>query len=92
LASAGSEAREVADARKQPHDAVAARQLVEAASTVYVGRGQKFLKHKAAELLKDEEALAKLLGPTGNLRAPTLRLGKTLVVGYSEPMYSEIFG
>ncbi len=92
MAAAGSEAREVADARKQPRDAVAARKLVQDVSTVYVGRGQKFLKHKAAELLKDEDALAKLLGPTGNLRAPTLRLGKTLVVGFSEPMYVEIFG
>lgn len=91
MAAADSEAREVADARTQPQDGAAARKLVQDVSTVYVGRGQKFLKHKAVDLLKDEEALAKLLGPTGNLRAPTLLLGKTLVVGFSEPMYVEIF-
>jgi arsenate reductase-like glutaredoxin family protein len=33
-----------------------------------------------------------LLGPTGNLRAPTLRKGKTLVVGFNADTYSEIFG
>jgi hypothetical protein len=40
----------------------------------------------------DEEALRKLLvGPSGNLRAPTLRLGKTLVVGFNREMYEEVF-
>ena len=92
MESAGLQAREVADARKQSYDADGARGLVEEASTVYVGRGQKFEKHRAKDLLADEEAFGKLLGPTGNLRAPTLRLGKTLVVGYAEPMYEEILG
>lgn len=40
----------------------------------------------------DADTLKKLLvGPTGNLRAPTLRLGKTLVVGFNEQMYDELF-
>lgn len=30
---------------------------------------------------------AALLGPTGNLRAPALRRGRTLVVGFSEAEY-----
>ena len=41
----------------------------------------------------DNEALLKqILGPTGNLRAPTLRTGKTLVVGYNEAVYTDLFG
>jgi hypothetical protein len=32
-----------------------------------------------------------LLGPTGNLRAPTLKVGRTLVVGFGEAVYGEIF-
>jgi len=35
----------------------------------------------------DETLLAALLGPTGNLRAPTLRVGKTVLVGFNEEMY-----
>jgi len=31
-----------------------------------------------------------LLGPTGNLRAPTLRIGKTLVVGFDEGTYAKV--
>jgi arsenate reductase-like glutaredoxin family protein len=40
----------------------------------------------------DETLLAHLLGPTGNLRAPTLKRGGTLVVGFSEEAYRQTFG
>jgi len=33
-----------------------------------------------------------MLGPTGNLRAPTIRKGKTVVVGFNEEVFEEIFG
>jgi len=38
----------------------------------------------------DETLLAHLLGPSGNLRAPTIRKGKTLLVGFSEEAYKEL--
>jgi hypothetical protein len=36
--------------------------------------------------------LALLLGPTGNLRAPTLRMGRTLLVGFDESTYRQVLG
>jgi hypothetical protein len=33
-----------------------------------------------------------MLGPTGNLRAPCLRVGKTVLVGFNEDAYREVFG
>ncbi len=39
-----------------------------------------------------EDAITAMLGPTGNLRAPTLRVGKTILVGYNEEVYAEVFG
>lgn len=36
-----------------------------------------------------EDAIAAMLGPTGNLRAPTLRVGKTLIVGFNEEILTE---
>jgi arsenate reductase-like glutaredoxin family protein len=39
----------------------------------------------------ETEILKLILGPTGNLRAPTLKCGKTLVVGFNEEMYTDIF-
>ena len=38
----------------------------------------------------EETLLAHLLGPTGRLRAPTLRKGKTLLVGFNEEVYANI--
>ena len=35
----------------------------------------------------DETLVGYLLGPSGNLRAPTIRKGKTLFVGFSEDAY-----
>lgn len=37
----------------------------------------------------DDELLAVLIGPTGNLRAPTARIGKTLLVGFNEETYAK---
>ena len=31
-----------------------------------------------------------MVGSTGNLRAPCLRVGKTLVVGFNEDAYTEV--
>lgn len=39
-----------------------------------------------------DELLAAMLGPTGNLRAPTLVVGKTLIVGFNEELYRRVFG
>ena len=37
-----------------------------------------------------EEILAKVAGRTGNLRAPTLRIGKTYYVGFNEELYARV--
>ncbi len=31
-----------------------------------------------------------MLGPTGNLRAPTLRKGKTVLVGFNEDVFADV--
>ena len=40
----------------------------------------------------DATLLAHILGPTGNLKAPTLRKGTTLMVGFREEAYRETLG
>ena len=40
----------------------------------------------------DETLLAHLMGPTGNLRAPTAIVGKTLLVGFNEEAYRTELG
>jgi hypothetical protein len=36
------------------------------------------------------ELLSLLLGPTGGLRAPTLRVGRTLLVGFNAEAYAKV--
>ena len=36
-----------------------------------------------------DEVVAAMLGPTGNLRAPTICVGKTILVGFNEEVYTE---
>jgi hypothetical protein len=39
-----------------------------------------------------DDLLAVLLGPSGNLRAPTVRKGKKLLVGFDPTVYTEALG
>lgn len=40
----------------------------------------------------DATLAAAILGPSGNLKAPTIRIGDTLLVGFNEAAYRELFG
>lgn len=68
-----------------------AQELADAAKRVVVAKGKKVSDFspggKAAA-----EVVDAMLGPTGNLRAPTLRQGKTVVVGFNEEAYQDVFG
>jgi arsenate reductase-like glutaredoxin family protein len=91
--SCGAEVAEVVDARKVRYDAKAALKLLDGIDRLVASKGKKvttFDLKKARPA--DEELLAVLMGPTGNLRAPTARVGKTLMVGFSEDMYREVLG
>ncbi len=38
-----------------------------------------------------KDAVAAMLGPTGNVRAPTMRVGRTYLVGYNEEVFASKF-
>ena len=40
----------------------------------------------------DEVLAGLMLGPTGNLRAPIMRVGQTIVVGYNDQAFVDMFG
>lgn len=65
--------------------------FAKAASKVYVAKGKK-LDEFAPAGKADAATVAAMLGPTGNLRAPCLRVGKTVIVGFNEELYERIFG
>jgi len=59
---------------------------------VYAAKGKQVVHLNLKKDKPSEDELLKLvLGPTGNLRAPTLQVGKKLIVGFQEEMYESIF-
>ena len=68
-----------------------ARSILEGAQRLIAAKGRK-----AAEFDLDggvtEEAVAAMLGPIGNLRAPTARAGKTVLVGFNEDAWRAALG
>ena len=67
-----------------------AKELAQAASKLIVAKGKKVSEFKTGKDVSDE-AVDAMLGPTGNLRAPTIKVGKTLLVGFNEEPFSQIF-
>jgi len=66
----------------------AAADLAKAASKVIVAKGKKRSEFEPAGKA-GKDVVDAMLGPTGNLRAPTIRAGKTVLVGFSEDAYSD---
>jgi len=56
-------------------------------------KGKKVVRVNLKKDKPDDDELAGLmLGPTGNLRAPTIRSGRKLVVGFNQDVYESVFG
>ena len=68
-----------------------AREMAKSASRVFVAKGKKISEFKPGGKAS-AEIVSAMLGPTGNLRAPTIRKGKTVVVGYNDDLFEQIFG
>ena len=80
--------REQVDARKVRLGEKNALALAERATRVIVAKGKKVAQFKRDPKGYDKaELLAAMLGPTGNLRAPAILRGKTLLVGFNEEVY-----
>jgi hypothetical protein len=83
----------VVDAARERKGRDEALQLARTAAKVVVARGKKVVSFDMKRQPPDDETLAAyLLGPTGNLKAPTLRVGDTLLVGFGEAAYQQVLG
>jgi arsenate reductase-like glutaredoxin family protein len=77
------------NAKKETIAAAEAIDMARKVSEIRATKGRKVVR-LAVKGATDEEIAALVVGPSGNLRAPALRLGKTLVVGFDEEMYAEL--
>jgi len=64
--------------------------IAKAASRVIVAKGKKIDEFKPGGKAS-AEVVAAMLGPTGNLRAPCLKVGKTVIVGFNDEVYADVF-
>jgi len=81
------------DARKVRLGPAEALALLKDVDEIYAAKGKKVVR---VDLRKEKPAAAALaallLGPSGNLRAPTLRTGRALIVGFDEATYAKVLG
>ena len=67
-----------------------ASKLAKAAKEVIVAKGKKLDRFSGGKVAAAD--VEKMLGPTGNLRAPCIVAGKTILVGFNEEVYEEVLG
>ena len=81
------------DAKKATITRRQALEVLEGVDELYATKGKKVV-HVDLEREKPDRATLEglLIGPSGNLRAPTLRRGRTLLVGFDEATYVKVLG
>jgi hypothetical protein len=83
----------VVNAAKDKKGREAALALARTMDVVVAAKGKNLQRFDMKENPPDDDTLAAaILGPTGNLKAPTLRQGTTLLVGFGEKAYREVLG
>jgi arsenate reductase-like glutaredoxin family protein len=84
---------ELVDARKQFLKLKDALALVANADELIAAKGKKVERIDLRAGRPDKATIERLMiGPTGRLRAPTLRIGRTLLVGFDEASYRRLLG
>ncbi len=78
------------DAKKKAIDRAGAIALARESATVFATKGKNVLRLDMKTDPSDDEIAALVVGPSGNLRAPALRVGLTLLVGFDEATYATL--
>lgn len=80
-------------AGKEPVEGDAALALLEGVTDLVVTKGRKVERFDLrGDRPSDADLLAVVLGRSGKLRAPAMRTGATLVVGYNATLLESLFG
>lgn len=90
LTETGAEIAEQVDPRKIKFGPADAIKMARQAHEIWVAKGKKIQHLDLKQEKWSDDDLSKLIvGPTGNLRAPTVRCGKRLFVGF-HPEWSNL--
>lgn len=72
-------------AKKAPMSDAEAKALLKTVSKVIVAKGKAMREMDAADATVED-----MRGPTGNIRAPLVRKGKTLLVGFNDAALAKL--
>lgn len=80
------------NAKKDPHGPDEAKALLNGMHELIATKGKKVIRIDLRKGEADSDQIESLMiGPSGKLRAPTIRVGKKLLVGFDEEMYRDVF-
>lgn len=74
------------DARKEKIDQTRAWEMLAAADQIQIGKGKKVLTFEPLPENR-EDILKAAMGRSGNLRAPALKVGRRIMIGFNEALY-----
>ena len=77
------------DARKEQMDATAVWDLMGSAERIVVAKGRRVETFVPTEDTQ-ESILKVVMGRSGNLRAPTVRIGDSFFVGFNNALYDQM--
>lgn len=86
----GASVRETIDAKKVRFGPDDLDEVFASGTKVIAARGKKVLEFKPSDPETREAMTKVVIGPSGNLRAPVARVGKTFLVGFNEEMWAGV--
>jgi arsenate reductase-like glutaredoxin family protein len=85
------EIKETVNATKTRFEPREALELARTASRIVVAKGKNVVTFDMKKDPPDDETLLKyLIGPSGKMRAPAIRRGTTLLVGFHEEKFASV--
>ena len=69
-----------------------ALELAKQSPSIWIAKGKKWVRFDDAADASDDDIAKHILGPSGTLRAPAIRIDDTFMVGYHLDAYEELFG
>ena len=77
------------NAKKKTIKGDAGWDLVKDADKIFITSGKKILEFSPNKD-NQEAIMKKMMGRTGNLRAPTIRKGNVFFIGFNEELYTQV--
>lgn len=84
---------EIVDAKKVRFSGAEALNVVRQAEELWIAKGKNVRRVKLTkEPIEDDDLRKLILGPSGNLRAPAIRRGRRMFIGFEPTEFAKFVG